>query len=106
MSRSPAKSKTALIPRERIEQRILLIRGQKVMLSQHLAELYAVPVKALNQAVQRNRERFPEDFMFQLDAAEFSVLKSQFVTSSATTLRKLMAPPRPPRREIGFHANR
>jgi len=59
-----------LIPVERIENSILLIRGQKVMLDRDLASLYAVPVKAINQAVKRNFERFPEDFMFRLTAAE------------------------------------
>ena len=52
------------------------------MLSQHLAELYGVSVSALNQAVKRNSERFPEDFMFQLSDAEFESLKSQIVTSN------------------------
>jgi hypothetical protein len=65
-----------------IESRMFLIRGQKVMLSQHLAELYEVEPRALNQAVKRNIERFPEDFMFQLNPEEFANLKSQFVTSS------------------------
>ena len=51
---------------EIIERRILLIRGHKVMLDIHLAELYEVPTRALNQAVKRNLERFPEDFMFRL----------------------------------------
>jgi hypothetical protein len=74
-------STTSLIPVGRIEQRILLIRGQKVLLSQHLAALYGVSVKVLNQAVQRNRDRFPEDFMFQLDREESASLRSQFVTS-------------------------
>ena len=65
-----------------IESRMFLIRGQKVMLSQHLAELYEVEPRALNQAVKRNIERFPEDFMFQLNPEESANLKSQFVTSS------------------------
>ncbi len=65
-----------------IESKMFLIRGQKVMLSQHLAELYEVEPRVLNQAVKRNIERFPEDFMFQLDPEEFANLKSQFVTSS------------------------
>jgi len=65
-----------------IESRMFLIREQKVMLSQHLAELYEVEPRALNQAVKRNIERFPEDFMFQLNPEEFANLKSQFVTSS------------------------
>ncbi len=76
-----ARSK-AVIPAERIERTILLIRNQKVMLSTDLAELYGVEPRALVQAVKRNIERFPEDFMFQLNEDEFSDLKSQFVTSS------------------------
>ena len=70
------------IPPERIERQILLIRGQKVMLSTDLAELYQVAPRVLVQAVKRNRERFPEDFMFQLSKGEYANLKSQFVTSS------------------------
>lgn len=77
-----------LIPTELIEQRILLIRGQKVMLSIDLAELYQVEHRALMQAVKRNRERFPEDFMFQVTAEEFQNLKSHFVTSSWGGIRK------------------
>ncbi len=59
-----------LIPLEVIEKRIFMIRGYKVMIDRDLAELYAVTTKALNQAVKRNIERFPEGFMFQLTAAE------------------------------------
>jgi hypothetical protein len=58
------------IPAERIERRILLVRGQKVLLDFHLAELYEVETRSLNQAVKRNRNRFPEDFMFQLSEEE------------------------------------
>ena len=61
----------------RIESRILVVRDQKVIIDADLAELYGVPTKALNQAVKRNAERFPGDFMFQLDAAE----KAEVVTS-------------------------
>jgi ORF6N domain len=64
-----------------VERSILLIRGHRVLLDQTLAELYGVPVKVLNQAVRRNAERFPEDFMFQLTAEESELLRSQFVTS-------------------------
>jgi hypothetical protein len=71
-----------VIPLERIERSIFLIRGQKVLLSQQLAELYGVETKVLNQAVARNRERFPDDFMFQLSKEELENLKSQIVTSS------------------------
>jgi hypothetical protein len=74
---------TALIPAARIERRILLLRGEKVMLDSDLAELYGVETKVLNQAVQRNLDRFPGDFMFQLSTAEAGlVLRSQFVTSN------------------------
>jgi hypothetical protein len=69
-----------LIPAERIENRIYLIRGQKVMLDKDLANLYEVKTKALNQAIGRNIERFPEDFMFQLTWPETERLRSQFVT--------------------------
>ena len=65
-----------------IERRILLIRGHKVMLSPDLAELYEVAPRALVQAVKRNRQRFPADFMFQLTQVEYTNLKSQFVISS------------------------
>lgn len=58
--------KKALIPVERIERLIYLIRGQKVMLDSDLAELYGVETKALNRAVGRNADRFPSDFLFQL----------------------------------------
>ena len=77
-----------LVPPERIERSILLIRGQKVMLSTHLSELYQVEPRALVQAVKRNVARFPEDFMFQLTEEEFSVLKSQIVISSWGGLRR------------------
>ena len=68
------------LPSEPIERSILLIRGQRVMLDTDLAELYEVPVKVLNQALKRNRSRFPPDFMFQLTAEESDSLRSHFVT--------------------------
>ncbi len=70
-----------LMPIERIESRILLLRGQKVILDSDLAQLYGVPVSALNQAVKRNSSRFPEDFMFQLSENENESLLSQIVIS-------------------------
>jgi hypothetical protein len=79
---------TPLIPVERIERSILLIRGQKVMLSTDLAELYQVEPRVLVQAVKRNIARFPEDFMFQLTEEEYSNLKSQIVISSWGGLRR------------------
>lgn len=69
----------ALVP-EVIERRILLIRGQKVMLDSHLAELYGVETKALKRAVRRNRGRFPHDFMLELTGEEYEILRSQFGT--------------------------
>ena len=78
----------SLIPLERIERSILLIRGQKVMLSTDLAELYQVEPRVLVQAVKRNIARFPKDFMFQLTEEEFSNLKSQIVISSWGGLRR------------------
>lgn len=73
-----------LIPAERIERRILLVRGQKVLLDYQLAELYEVEARSLNQAVKRNIERFPEDFMFQLSEEETEqIMRSQIVTSTA-----------------------
>ena len=72
-----------IVPVERIENRIFLIRGEKVMLDVDLAELYQVPTKRLNEAVSRNRSRFPDDFMFQLTQEEFENLRSQIATSSS-----------------------
>lgn len=68
-----------LVPHEIIERRIFLLRGQKAMLSLHLAELYGVETRTLNQAVKRNRARFPKDFMFQLTESEAQWLVSQNV---------------------------
>ena len=76
-------SNTEIIPGERIEKAIYVIRGEKVMLDRDLAELYQVQTKALNQAVRRNIDRFPADFMFQLTENEVAeVNRSQFVTGS------------------------
>ena len=69
-----------MILTERIERSILLLRGHKVMLDDVLAELYDVQTKVFNQAVKRNRNRFPSDFMFQLTDEEYHSLRSQFVT--------------------------
>lgn len=65
-----------------VERRIYLIRGHRVMLDADLAEMYGVPTKALSQAVKRNIERFPEDFMFPLTVEENELLRSQIVTSN------------------------
>jgi phage regulator Rha-like protein len=68
---------------EHITQSILILRGHKVMLDAHLAAMYGVETKVLLQAVKRNLERFPADFMLQLSADEWSSLRSQFVTLKA-----------------------
>jgi hypothetical protein len=65
-----------------IEQKILLIKGQKVMLDSDLAALYGVTTKRLNEQVRRNVKRFPADFMYQLSREEFESLKSHFASSS------------------------
>ncbi|WP_292266199.1 ORF6N domain-containing protein [Butyricimonas sp.] len=72
-----------------IQSKIYDIRGQKVMLDFDLAELYQVETRVLNQAVKRNMNRFPEDFMFQLTKDEFANLTSQIVISSWGGIRKL-----------------
>lgn len=72
---------SAIVLVERIQSRILLVRGHKVMLDSYLAELYGVTVKRLNEQVKRNRERFPADFMFQLTSEETKNLRSQIATS-------------------------
>ncbi|MEK9148789.1 MAG: ORF6N domain-containing protein, partial [Candidatus Desantisbacteria bacterium] len=82
---------SSLVPIERIEDKILLIRDQKKRLDRDLAELYGVETRVLNQAVRRNIRRFPEDFMFQLSKEEFENWKSQIVISNSEKmgLRKL-----------------
>jgi hypothetical protein len=70
------------IPEEIITNKIYLIRDKKVMLDHDLARLYYVETKVLKQAVRRNLERFPDDFMFELSSQEFTILRSQIVTSS------------------------
>jgi hypothetical protein len=78
MREKPSK----LIPTERIERAILVIRDQRVMLDADLATIYGVTTKRLNEQFRRNKSRFPADFAFQLDASEFENLRSQFATSS------------------------
>ena len=80
--------KRAITYANSIERQILLLRGHRVMLSVHLARLYDVEPRVLVQAVKRNAERFPDDFMFQLTPNEFKNLKSQFVISSWGGLRR------------------
>lgn len=74
---------TELVPIERIESKIYLIRGVKVMMDRDLAELYGVETRALKQAVRRNIKRFPDDFMFELTKEELENWRSQFVTSNS-----------------------
>lgn len=76
---------TAIIPLKKIENAIYILRGQKIMLDEDLAELYEVPVKRLNEGVRRNSERFPKDFMFKISRRELDSiqsLRSQFATSN------------------------
>jgi hypothetical protein len=75
-------SKNKLVVIDDIQSLIYTIRGVQVMLDSDLAALYEVETKVLNQAVKRNRQRFPEQFCFQLNDEEFTILKSQIVTSS------------------------
>ncbi len=84
------KSKLAIIQLGRIEKRILILRSQRVMLSTDLAKLYGVAPRVFVQAVKRNIERFPGDFMFQLTKQGLNNLKSQFVTSSWGGIRRAM----------------
>jgi hypothetical protein len=75
----PKSNKALVIPDELVMYKSCLILGQKVILDRDLAELYGVETRTLNQAVKRNADRFPEDFMFQLTKAEWETLRSQFV---------------------------
>jgi len=77
----PKTNKIITVPNERIENKIFLIRGKKVMTDRDLAELYGVETRALNQAVKRNIERFPEEFMFQLNKKETEIWQSQILIS-------------------------
>lgn len=70
---------------EQIQNMIYLIRGQKVMIDSDLAKLYGVETKRLNEQVRRNKERFPEDFMFECNTEELAVLRSQIATSNSSS---------------------
>jgi hypothetical protein len=85
-----AMGSNAVVSVSRIERKILMVRGQKVMLDADLAELYGVTTKALNQAVRRNLVRFPDDFMFQLSTEETEALRSQIVTSNSRGGRRYL----------------
>jgi hypothetical protein len=73
-------SNVRAVPLERIENRILIVRGRKVLLDADLATLYGVSTKRFNEQVRRNAARFPEDFLFRLSAGEWDSLRSQFAT--------------------------
>ena len=81
MTTKSSLSSKSLVPVTLVERRIYLIRGNKVMIDTDLAELYGVPTYRLNEAVKRNRRRFPSDFMFQLNKKEAESLTSQFAIS-------------------------
>ena len=72
----------SILPEGGISSKIYLIRKKKVMLDRDLAEMYNIETKVLKQAVRRNPDRFPNDFMFELTAEELTILRSQIVTSS------------------------
>ena len=76
-----------MVPLERVERRILLIRGEKVIVDSDLAELYGVTTKRLNEQVKRNLNRFPDDFMFPLTADELESMRSQIATASKRNVR-------------------
>jgi hypothetical protein len=77
-----SKKDSLLIPEEKIIKCIFLLRGEKVMMDVHLAELYQVETRVLKQAVRRNRDRFPDDFMFELSDREVDLVVSQSVIPS------------------------
>jgi hypothetical protein len=85
--------RSTLLPVERIEHAILLVRGPKVMIDADLASLYDVETRTLVQAVKRNLDRFPEDFMFQLTAEELENWRSHFVTSNPNAKMSLRRRP-------------
>lgn len=88
-----AVTKVVPIPVDAIAKRIQFIRGQRVILDTDLAKLYGVETRALNQAIKRNEERFPEDFMFQLSKEEFEGWRSQIVMSNPGAKKGLRRPP-------------
>ena len=117
-------SRTVAVPVEHIAHALLILRNHRVILDQNLAASYGVTTKRHNEQVRRNRERFPEDCMFQLTAEELAALRSQFATSKAPAPQAVvggaifpmpspsmelsassMSPPSPRRRPIGFTAN-
>lgn len=89
----PKAMTVTLVPLERIESRILIVRGHKVILDADLAEFYGVPTKRLNEQVKRNPHRFPPDFMFRLTKEEFEEWRSQIATSNPAAKMGLRRPP-------------
>jgi hypothetical protein len=83
----------AAISPSNLATQILIVRGQRVLLDETLAALYGTATKAFNQAVRRNRERFPEDFLFELEAQEWEILRSQIVTLRSAHGRHRKYPP-------------
>ena len=77
-----AKKETSIVLVEQVQSKILFLRGEKVILDSDLAALYGVPTKRLNEQIKRNHERFPPDFMFQLNAEEVDGLRSQIATTN------------------------
>jgi hypothetical protein len=92
-TKTPSPADRLPAPVHLVERRIYLIRGQKVMLDADLAELYQVDTRVLNQAVRRNLDRFPSDFMFQLSEEELENWRSQIVISNPTARMGLRRPP-------------
>jgi len=90
MAKETKKLELAL-PDEAVINKIYLMRGQKVMLDSDLAEMYGVQTKVLKQAVKRNIDRFPEDFMFEMTKEELENWRSQFVTSNKINLMSQIA---------------
>ena len=82
-------SQQVVLPETLVTSKIYVVRNKKIILDRDLAELYEVETRVLNQAVTRNMERFPEEFMFQLSPEEFEILMSQTVTSSWGGTRKM-----------------
>jgi hypothetical protein len=99
------KELETLVAEQKILNRIYIVRGQKVMIDEDLAEMYRVETRRLNEQVKRNINRFPKDFMFTLTAKEYENLKSQNATSSWGGRRKLIekqSKPTAPKNKIGF----
>lgn len=86
------ENKISIVPDERIETKIFLIRGRKVMVDRDLAELYGVETKMLNRSVRRNADRFPDDFMFQMNKQEMENWKCQIGTSNRDKMGLRKAP--------------